>query len=171
MAALAAVCVIGCRDGDPAAPLPRDLIREVSSAVIQPAPVPEVVRQGEVTIGGISTPALILTSPARLTWPVRLPERAELHASVTLVSDPARTFPAGVTIRIGFADDRAFEELMRLPVTPGAWQPMRVDLSAYSGWKWSIFFQPSRITWKLIVATDPTPGGSVAWRELALRSR
>ncbi len=160
-----------CGAGEPSSP--RDLLREVASARVQPAPTVEVVRQAEVTVDGASTPALILTSPARLTWSIRFPERMQLDASVVLAPDPMRVPAAGVTVRIGVSDDRGYDELLRLPIGPdsGGWQPIKVDLSAYSGWKWSLFYRPSRITWNLIVNADATPGGSIAWRELAVRPR
>lgn len=165
----------GCGGTEPASSLPRDLMRDLSSARIQPAASSEVAHLGELADGAGSTAALLLRSPARLTWPIRFRERAELDASVALVATPAEPQPAGVIVRIGISDDRAYEELWRLTLTaPGdrvAWQPVRLDLGSYSGWKWSLFYQPSRITWNLIVAADPAPGGMVAWRALRVQPR
>jgi hypothetical protein len=152
-------------------------MRDLSSARIQPAPTSDVVRLGELPDAAGSTAALLLSSPARLTWPVRFHEHAEIDASVALVVPPAepRPAPAGVIVRIGIADDRAYEELWRLLLTPQdgriVWQPIRLDLGSYSGWKWSLFYQPSRVTWNLIVAVDPAPAGTVAWRTLRIRAR
>ena len=157
-------------------------MRDLSTARIQPAATSEVVRPGDLTEGGRPTAVLLLTSPARLTWPVRFREHAELDASVALVTgvasmplhSPERPpYLAGVIVRIGISDDRAYEELVRLSLTPQGdrivWQPIRLDLGSYSGWKWSLFYRPSRITWNLIVAADPAPGGTVAWRTLRIQ--
>jgi hypothetical protein len=147
-------------------------MRDLAGARIQPAASADVARLGEVADAGASIPVLLTAAPARLTWLVRFPARADFDASAGVVpGDPAA---AGVTVRIGLSDDRAYEELARLPLTahagPGiTWQPIRVDLGAYSGWQWSLFYRPSRINWNLIVAADPTPGGTVAWRALNLR--
>jgi hypothetical protein len=175
-AALAGILSAGCAGTEPAPSLPHDLMRDLSSARIQPAATSEVARLGDLVDVAGSTAALLLRSPARLTWPVRFQEHAELDASVALVATPAEPppAPAGVIVRIAISDDRAFEELLRVSLTAQGdrivWQPIRVDLGSYSGWKWSLFYQPSRITWNLIVAADPAPGGMVAWRTLRIQS-
>ena len=151
-------------------------MRDLSSARIQPAASAEVARVGEIADAGVPLPVLLITSPARLTWPLRLGEHADLDASVALVTSAATTTPAGVTIRIGVADERRFEELFRLPIadTPGngslVWHPVRIDLGDYSGWKFSLFYRPSRRTWNVIVGVDPTPGGTLAWRALRIQA-
>jgi len=105
---------------------------------------------------------------------MRFSERADLEASVALVSSDAQAAPAGVTVRIGISNDRAYDELRAMPVTAvhdgtrSAWQPIRIDLSSYSGWKLSLFYRPSRITWNVIVNADAAPGGTLALRTLAV---
>ena len=150
--------------------LPRDLTHDLPSARIQPAASPDVVRRENLTEAGSSTPVLFLRAPSRLTWSARFPDHAELEGSVAIAAGSP-----GVTVRIGIADDRSFEELVRLPLaeSTGAskWAPIRADLGAYSGWKWSLFYRPSRVTWSLIVAADPTPGGAVLWRTLRLQKK
>lgn len=149
-------------------------MRDLTGARIQPAATSEVARLGEVVDAGAAIPALVTVAPARLTWPIRLGEHADIDASVALM--PGAAAPTGVIVRIGIADERSYEELFRLPLTgaPGAgslvWHPVRVDLGAYSGWKFSLFYQPSRQTWSLIVGVDPTPGGTVAWRALGIQA-
>jgi hypothetical protein len=173
--ALAATLVSACGSAEPASPLPRDLMRDLASARIQPAATSEVARLGDVVTDGVATPALLVTSPARLTWSVRFAERAALDGMVAM-TPPASAPPVaglGVTVRIGISDERAYEELFRIPLAAPsgatlAWTPVRVDLSGYSGWTWSLFYRPSRRTWQLIVAADPLPGGSIAWRSLRL---
>jgi hypothetical protein len=52
---------------------------------------------------------------------------------------------------------------------PGAreWTDLRVDLSAYAGWKWSLFYRPDRIVWRLVLAADAVDNGTatVLWGE------
>ncbi|HTL43787.1 MAG TPA: hypothetical protein VL262_05560, partial [Vicinamibacterales bacterium] len=40
-----------------------------------------------------------------------------------------------------------------------------VDLSAYAGWKWSLFYHPDRIAWRLILSADAVDGvpGAGVW--------
>jgi hypothetical protein len=66
------------------------------------------------------------------------------------------------------SDERSYEELARVPVASGSWQPIRVDLTPFSGWKWSLFYQPSRRDWKLIIGADPTPAGTIVWRGITV---
>ncbi len=155
--------------------MPRDLARDLAAARVQPAVEPLPVRRAVLDLNGTSTPAILMTSPSRVTWAVRLPERAELHATAAIVpdTDPARA--AGVTVRIGVSDDRTYDELARvtlLPPAPGsraAWHPVVIDLTPYSGRKWSLFYRPSRVTWQVIVNADATPGGTVAIGSLDVR--
>ncbi len=148
-------------------------MRDLAGARIQPAATAEVARLGEVVDGGAAVPALVIAAPARLTWPIRLGEHADIDASVAFL--PGEAAASSVIVRIGISDERSYEELFRqsLAGAPGntslVWHPVRADLRAYSGWKFSLFYQPSRITWNLIVAVDPAPGGSVAWRTLTIR--
>jgi hypothetical protein len=179
VAALASVLTLACGGGgggEPAPPLPRDLIRDLATARIQPAATADVARVGEIAGLGESDPVLLLAAPARLTWAVRFPEAAELEASVGLAG-PAQgaAEPRGVTLRIGIADDRSYDELARLPLHPSGspgidWHPIRVNLGAYFGAKLSLFYRPSRISWNLTIAVDPTPDGTVVWRTLRLQA-
>jgi hypothetical protein len=163
---LVAAASTGCGRAASAPPLPVDLIARVPSARLQPE---GAVRTDVVTIGDAATPVLLMPAPSRVTWPVRFPERAELDASLSLTTDTS-----GVTLRVGLSDDRWYNEILRVrldPVPAGSppWQAIRVDLSAFSGWKWSLFYRPSRIAWKLIVNAEATPGGTIAWRQMAIQ--
>jgi hypothetical protein len=148
-------------------------MRDLPGARIQPAATAEVARLGEVMDAGTSMAVLLTAAPARLTWLVRFPARAELEASVGLV--PASPASAGVIVRVALADDRSYDELARLTLTATAgavsWHPIRIDLGAYSGWQWSLFYRPSKLTWSLIVGVDPMPSGTVAWRTLRVQKR
>ena len=108
---------------------------------------------------GAGQPALVTDAPARVIFPVNMPARARFRTAVSLQSPPG----TGVTIRMGIADSRLYEELLRLSLEPPAagadpWRTIDVDLGAYSGWQWSLFYHPSRITWKLVLNADATPG-------------
>lgn len=122
---------------------------------------------------GVDAPALLTTAPARVLFPVRMPGRAHLRAQVSLAAPAA----GGVTIRVGIADDRSYDELLRLPVMPAPngdsapWQSIDVDLSGYSGWQWSLFYHPAHKTWKLVFNADPSPGGSIVWLRPTIEMR
>ena len=156
----------GCGGSVPAPALPIDLVSRAETAFIQPTPA--VARVDAVSIGGASTRALLMTSPARATWEVRFGERVELVASVALVPAEGSADAQGVFVRVGISDGRTYDELLRTPLAPdGPWQAIRVDLSPYSGWKWSLFYQPSRVTWKVILNADQ-PGGTLAVKTLRI---
>jgi hypothetical protein len=123
--------------------------------------VDEAIRMDVVGIHGDARTALVMRAPARVTWPVRLPLHARFVSAVTLV--PGTTgLPSGVTVRMGLADDRSYHDLGKVEVT-GAWVPITVDLREFSEWKFSVFYQPLRRTWRLVLNADATPGGAVAW--------
>jgi hypothetical protein len=96
---------------------------------------------------------------SRITWSLRLPARAVLHAWLAAETDcPARAARTG--FRVGISDGRVYEDLLVKPVTavePHAlhWEPVTIDLRAYGGFKWSLFYHPSRITWRIAFNTAP----------------
>jgi hypothetical protein len=153
------------------APLPIDLVRELPHALIQ-APAAPGARQDFAPAEDGPVPALFMTAPARVTWTLQFPETAEVVARVALVD--GGTAGRGVTVRLGISDNRAYHELLReqlpavAPGSPPSWRTIRGDLSEFSGRKWSLFYQPSRLTWRLIANADATPGGTVAWTGLAV---
>jgi len=155
------------------APLPIDLVRELPHALIQAAPAAPGARQDFAPAEDGPVPALFMTAPARVTWTLQFPETAEVVARVAIVDGSATG--RGVTIRLGISDNRRYHELLReqlpagVPGSPLSWTTIRGDLHEYSGWKWSLFYQPSRLTWRLIVNADATPGGTVAWAGLTVR--
>jgi len=149
--------------------LPRAQVRSVS---------PEGARIDLVPGDAGLVPALVMPAPSRVTWPVQLTERAELTARVAVVGDADQ----GVTLRIGISDKRNYDELTRIKIgttgttgTTGTktlvWRPIRVDLSAFSGWRFSLFYHPDRKTWNLILNADATPGGTLAWAGLEVKGR
>ena len=53
-------------------------------------------------------------------------------------------------------------------LTPGQdrrWVEVQSDLSAYAGWKWSLFYHPDRIMWHVVLAADAIDGvpARAAW--------
>jgi hypothetical protein len=155
------------------APLPIDLVRELPHALIQAAPAAPGARQDFAPAEDGPVPALFMTAPARVTWTLQFPETAEVVARVALVDGGAAG--QGVTVRLGISDNRAYHELLRehlpagAPGSPPSWRTIRGDLSEFSGWKWSLFYHPSRMTWRLIANADATPGGTAAWTGLMVR--
>lgn len=153
-------------------PLPIDLVRELPRAQVQAPPDAPGARQDFAPTEGGPVPALIMTAPSRVTWTLQFADAAELVARVALLDEAGAGIAPGVTLRVGISDNRAYTEPLRLRLDPTAagsrlvWRPIRLDLSEFSGWKLSLFYQPSRRTWKLIVNADATPGGTAAWSEL-----
>jgi hypothetical protein len=156
-----------CGSANPSAPLPRDLIHELSAARLQP---PDFIRVADTTVAGATVNGLVMRAPSRVTWTMRFPERAQVTGDVAFVPDAASaTALSGVTVRIGVSDERTWEELLRVPAS-AAWQHVRVDLTPFSGWKWSLFYQPSRRDWRVVVNADATPGGTIVWRGMTVEA-
>ena len=109
--------------------------------------------------------ALVVSAPARLIWSERLHPRARLRASFVLV--PGAQPGAGVKLLIGVSDPRVYERLFtrELLVSSGddaAWAPLDIDLGAYGGWQWSLFYRPWNTTWRINVSVDANPHGAIA---------
>ncbi len=144
-----------------AQPSPIELLREWDHAERRAAGnVDEAVRIDGVTIGGQTRMGIMMRAPARFIFPVRLPARARLDLALTLLADSAHPQP-GVVVRVGISDSRYYNDIFKEKLTAvgESWQPIRVDLSDYSGFKWSVFYHPSQIAWKLIINVDAAPGG------------
>jgi len=156
-----AVTTVAC--GSPPASI--DLVAALPTAERRALGSPDAaIRATVVTRDRVDQPALVTDAPARVIFPVNMPARARFRTAVSLQSAAG----TGVTIRIGLADSRSYDDLLRVNVEPSApgvdpWKPIDVDLGAYSGWQWSLFYRPARITWKLVLNADATPGGSVIW--------
>lgn len=122
-----------------------------------------------------------------MTWSLPLPERGVFRASVALADPPGGAPAAAVRLRVGVSDHRIFEGLGAVTLEPDArrWFDLQADLSAYAGWKWSLFYRPGRQTWRLNLAADAAGGApalavwgspsivtdSEAAREYAIRRR
>jgi len=129
--------------------------------------IDEAVRLDVVGIRGDARTALVMRAPARVTWPVKLPLHARFLSALALVP-AAQGLPRGVTVRVGLSDGRTYREIGKAEAT-GTWVPVTLDLREYSEWKFSVFYQPLRKTWQLVLNADATPGGpggpggKVAW--------
>jgi hypothetical protein len=171
---VAAVLIAGaasCARGN--TPIVIDLLAEVPRAERRAArPVDEAIRTMPIGSGADLRPAIVAAAPARVTFTMKLPPHPKLVTAVALVPDESGGIGAGVRARIGISD-RMYEQVFALDLTPPAagslvWHPVDVDLSAYHGWQWSLFYRPSNIAWRLIFNADPTPGGTLAWANPAI---
>ena len=161
--------IVSLADCRPRSVPPIDLLGALPSAERRAAlPLETAIRVGFVDVDGDARPSLIMTAPARVTWRVNFPARPRLRAAVALLADSGSLGRPSVTARIGISGGRVYETLfaLRLQSAPGAsptWRPVDIDLSAYSGWKWSLFYRPSEETWSLVFAADASPRGTIAW--------
>jgi hypothetical protein len=118
-------------------------------------------------IDGVPRPAIAAAVPSRLTLPLPLPRRGVFHAFVALADGPPGATAAPVRLRVGVSDHRIYEGVTELMLAPGksTWIELRADLSAYAGWKWSLFYRPERIIWRVVLAADATTSvpATVLW--------
>jgi hypothetical protein len=162
---LVVLALCGCRSPTPVAPVRVvNLLREMDRADKRP---PAGFSVTEYRVGDAAHPAIAAAVPSRLTVPLPLPRRGVFHAFAAIAENPAVPRTAGVRIRIGVSDHRIYEGLTDLVLTSGSgsWSELRVDLSAYAGWKWSLFYRPERIVWRLVLAADRMDGvpATVLW--------
>ena len=151
---LVALVFCGCGSSTPVAPVRVvDLVREMDRAEKRPA---HGFAQIEYRLGDEAHGAIAAAVPSRLTLPLPLPRHGVFHTFVGLAEIPAGMPAATVRLRVGVSDHRIYENLANLTLTSGTrtWQELRVDLSAYAGWKWSLFYRPEQITWRVVLAAD-----------------
>lgn len=117
--------------------------------------------------GDVPRPSIVVPVPSRVTWTLPLPRRGVLHMFVALADGPSGRPASAVRFRLGISDHRIFESLGDITLTPDrrGWYALRSDLSAYAGWKWSLFYRPDRITWNVVLAADAIEGApsSAVW--------
>lgn len=148
---LAAAC--GASPPDPISVV--DFIREVDVADRRP---PSYAAASAGAAGTV-LPAVVGPAPGRLTWTLPMPRGARFRARAIALDAPVR-------VRIGISDNRVYEALGEATLTPSApWTPIDVDLSAYAGWKVSLFYRPDRTSWRFILNADAVAGvpARVAW--------
>lgn len=135
--------------------MPIDLLRELPRAARGPAAEADERIRVELVDGpdGVR-PALVMHPTSRVIWQVQMAERAELRTTIARLpgSDPGAT----LSVRLGVSDERIYEDHFRETLDPppgdtASWRPITIDLSLYSGPKWSLFHQPSRRLWSLVL--------------------
>jgi hypothetical protein len=154
--ALVLLLVAGCRRALPSASIPAvDFIKEAHRAEQRP----RAYTVAYWSAAGTMRPALVGPSPGRLIWTLPMPRAARFDAEVAAAGAPVRA-------RVGVSDARVYELLGAATLSPGApWTPLTADLSAYAGWKLSLFYRPDRVQWRLVLSADAIAGtpGTVAW--------
>lgn len=160
---MVALVAVGCQRVE--SPAVVDLLAELGRAERRAGgDVATAITQDVVTVAADARPALVAHAPARITWTTRLPEGAALETA--LVQLPGTS---GATVRIGLAADRAFDEVLNVEPGP-TWSPQVIDLRRFSELKFSLFYQPRLIEWRLVVNVGGPPGAAVALARPVLRS-
>lgn len=152
-AAVAAAC---------AAP-PEDRVRVVDvlerAAAAEKNPASGLFEVADFSCGHQPRTALGVPPESRVIWQLALPARGVLHTAVAVEGAPG----SAVMFRVGISDDRIYEPLASIDVTADAcgqgWTPLVVDLSRYAGRKFSLFYQPNRRQWRLVLGTNRRGGG------------
>jgi hypothetical protein len=162
--ALAGLLFPGCSGSVDSTPIRViDLLNEFDRAERRPVPG---YAAAAYAVDGVSYPAILMPVPSRITWSVPLPRRGRLRTRAALAPAEAGTSPVLARFRIGISDHRIYEGLTdKLATDRDGWVDFAVDLSAYAGWQWSLFYRPDSVTWNVVLAADAGGGGkaSVAW--------
>jgi hypothetical protein len=104
-------------------------------------------------VDGIARPAIVMPVPGRAIWSLRVPRNGVLRTFVALETSDGSG--VGVRFRLGISDHRVSEILATRTVTgERGWTELAADLSAFAGFKWSLFYRPDEITWRISLATD-----------------
>jgi hypothetical protein len=151
------ILVAGCRHVENTPVRVVNLIRELDRAELRPANGFEIATRD---VGGTSYPSIVVPVPSRLTVPLPLPRRGVLRAFASLEPPAPGVPPVPVRLRVGVSDNRIYERLTDVVLSPGdrGWVGVQTDLSAYAGWKWSLFYHPDRIMWHVVLAADAIAG-------------
>jgi hypothetical protein len=115
----------------------------------------------DVAIGGQSEPAIRTIAPSRLIFVLPVPRRGVFAARVAIEGGVGGAPPQPIRFRVGISDDRIYEPLTDVLLTPGvqtAWTELRADMSAYAGWQWSVFYRPEHQRWRLVLNADAPTG-------------
>jgi hypothetical protein len=163
---LIALAISSCGRGQPPPVAFVDLLETLPSAERRARPpIDTAIRVDLIGPPGDLRPAIVTSTPARVTWSTRLPSRARLETAVMLMDD-GHGARIGAAARIGISDDRRYEQLANIPLdgaaSPRTWQAVTIDLGGYSGWQWSLFYRPWERTWKIVFGADGETG-QIAW--------
>jgi hypothetical protein len=140
----------GCRPAPAGPPVVAvDLIKEFDRADVRP---PSSVR-----VESRDRPLLAAPASSRIVWTLPLPRGGRFHAYASIEG----TGP--VRFRVGVSDARVYEQLTDVVAAAGSgWTEMTADLSAYAGFKWSLFYRPDRVSWRVNLSTDALGGPATA---------
>ena len=115
-----------------------DFVHQIDTATVR-RPAPDVFTVRDVTVAGVTKPAITVQQPSRIAWEVTLPDSAWVEAELAL-EEPAWTLAGGGALfRIGMSVDGRYEEFITEIIDPfqradhRRWVPVAVDLSAYAG--------------------------------------
>lgn len=167
---LACSLAVGC--GSPRQHIPEgqvyiDLLARLNRAQFMPAgDVRTAFVPDQVTIRGERKRAVIVPQPSRFIFKITLSPQAVLTGAFGIPDGADDHLARETRFVIGISNGRVYDGLLGWKGDTPGWTPIRVDLSAYSGWKWSLFYQPAGITWDLIFTVYGTPG-QAAWAQLA----
>jgi hypothetical protein len=139
-----------CRPSAAPEPVPVvDFIKEFHRADSRPAGSFEVAAH---LAGGTALPSIVGPAPSRIIWVLPVPRSSTFRAQIAAIGTPVRA-------RIGVSDARIYEQLAEVTVEPGAgWSTLEADLSAYAGWKFSLFYRPDGRQWRLNLSVDAPAG-------------
>mgnify|MGYP001450330715 CR=1 FL=1 len=144
-------------------PMHIDLLSLLASAEKRPPTTAnDAFVVGDVQIDGRRVPAVIVPQPSRIVWTVRIPRRATLTAQAGLVPDRTGKYAGVAVFRIGVSGGKIYEQVYERRMNPitveadRAFVPIAVDLSAWAGWQWSLFYRPSETRWNLVFSVDGT---------------
>jgi hypothetical protein len=134
-------------------------MRDVRDAEARPSRAAFEV--ADVSVAGRSEPAIRTIAPSRLVFVLPVPRRSAFVAQVAIDGGVDGAPPQPLRFRVGVSDDRIYEQLAEVLITPGVqtgWTELRADLSAYAGWQWSLFYRPETERWRLVLSTDAPSG-------------
>jgi hypothetical protein len=160
--AAVALALTSCAPTPPESVSVVDLVRELPRAEMRPAQ--SAFSIVDHVAAAQSRPSIQTTAPSRLMFTLPIPRRSTFRAAVAL----GGSAPTPTRFRIGISDDRIYEALADRTLTAAdrnAWADIQADLSAYAGWKWSLFYRPERRRWRLVLSTDAIAGapGEAIW--------
>jgi hypothetical protein len=152
---LAGVMAGGCQQRELATPVQQvDLLASLNRAEKRPSG--ETITTTIATLDGPPEAAVDVPAMSRIVWSVRMPDHAVLRTAVGASPQMAAAIGGRAVFRIGISDERTYDELSTTEVSLGsaqAWRRVAIDLSKYSGFKWSLFYRPREKTWNVIFNT------------------
>jgi hypothetical protein len=157
--ALLGVTIAACAPADRSPVRIVDLLRDFRDAETRPSPT--AFELTDVSVSGQSEPAIRTIAPSRLIFVLPIPRRSTFAVRVAIDGGIDGAPPQPLRFRVGVSDDRIFEQLAEVLLTPGVpagWTELRADLSAYAGWQWSLFYRPEERRWRLVLSTDAVSG-------------